>query len=226
VGAASARHVALTAQALQLLAPYLPGKHILSFGYPDLVAPADEIERLLGVRPTRFTAFGRWHGADFPLPETLEVFAAIGATLACVDIQPSRGVERVVDLNQPCDLGTFDLVIDAGTIEHCFNIGQAIVNAAQAVAVGGHVFHAPPMTMLNHGFYNINPTLLHDFYLQNGWALELLSGGAREGKFKVHATGRFAAPPDALLYCIARRLHAGALAFPTQSKYLEHPGLA
>ena len=218
--------MALTAQALGLLARHLPGKRILSFGYPDLVAPAAEIERLLGVRPTRFTDFGRWHGVDFPLPETLEVFDAIGARLACVDIQPSRGVERVVDLNHPCDLGSFDLVIDAGTIEHCFNIGQAIVNAAQAVAVGGHVFHAPPMTMLNHGFYNINPTLLHDFYVQNGWALELLSGGAREGKFKVHATGRFAAPPDAVLYCIARRQHAGALAFPTQSKYLEHPGLA
>ena len=217
--------MALTAQALQLLAPHLPGKRILSFGYPDLVAPADEIERLLGVRPTRFTDFGRWHGVDFALPETLEVFGAIGATLECVDIQPSRGVERVVDLNHPCDLGSFDLVIDAGTIEHCFNIGQAIINAAQAVAVGGRVFHAPPLTMLNHGFYNVNPTLLHDFYAQNGWTIEVLVGGAREGRFKVDPAGRFAAPPEAMLYCIARREHAGAPRIPTQSKYLAHPGL-
>ena len=82
-------------------------------------------------------------------------------------------------------------MIDAGTIEHCFNIAQAILNAAQAVAPGGHVFHAPPMTMLNHGFYNLNPTLFHDFYGQNGWTVERLVGGTQEGKFKVHPTGRF-----------------------------------
>lgn len=218
--------MALTAQALALLARHLPGKRILSFGYPDLVASAEQIERLFGVRPTRYTEFGRWHGVDFPLPETLEVFEAIGAELACVDIQPSRGVERVVDLNQPCELGSYDLVIDAGTIEHCFNIGQAILNAAGAVAVGGLAFHAPPMTMLNHGFYNINPTLFHDFYVQNGWTLEALVGGTREGKFQVQATRRFAGPPEAVLYCLARRQRAGALRFPTQSKYLEHPDLA
>jgi hypothetical protein len=218
--------VALTTQALALLARHLPGKRILSFGYPDLVASAEEIERLFGVRPTRFTAFGRWHGVDFPLPETLEVLGAIGATLECVDIHPSRGVERVVDLNLPCALGRFDLVIDAGTIEHCFNIGQALLNAAQAVEVGGCVFHGPPMTMLNHGFYNINPTLFHDFYVQNGWTLEALIGGTREGKFKVHPTGRFAGPPEAVLYCIARRARGGPLVFPTQTKYLANPDLA
>ena len=219
--------MALTSQALALLAPHLAGKkRVLSFGYPDLVASAEEIERLFGVRVTRFTDFGRWHGVDFPLPETLEVFGAIGTQLVCVDIRQSRGVERVVDLNYPCDLGSFDLVIDAGTIEHCFNIGQAMLNAAQAVAVGGHVFHTPPMTMLNHGFYNLNPTLFHDFYVQNGWTLEVLMGGTRQGKFKVHPTARFAGPAEALLYCLARREHDGALAFPTQTKYLDNPNLA
>jgi len=217
--------VALTLQALTLLAEHLPGRRVLSFGYPDLVARGEDIERLFGVRPTRFTDFGRWHGVDHPLPETLELFEAIGARLECVDIHRSRGIERVVDLNHPCDLGSYDLVLDAGTIEHCFNIAQAILNAAQAVAPGGHVFHAPPMTMLNHGFYNLNPTLFHDFYGQNGWTVERLVGGTQEGKFKVHPTGRFAAPQGAVLYCLARRERAGPLVFPTQTKYLDHPDL-
>ncbi len=219
--------MALTSQALAVLAPRLAGKkRVLSLGYPDVVASAEEIERLFGVRVTRFTDFGRWHGVDFPLPETLDVFSAIGAQLLCVDIHQSRGVERVVDLNYPCDLGAFDLVIDAGTIEHCFNIGQAMLNAAQAVVVGGHVFHSPPMTMLNHGFYNLNPTLFHDFYGQNGWTLEVLTGGTSKGKFYMPPTDRFTGPPEARLYCIARREHDGALIFPTQTKYLDHPNLA
>jgi hypothetical protein len=218
--------VALTRAALALLAPHLPGKRVLSLGYPDIVAPADEVERLLGVRPTRFTDFGRWHGVTYPLPETSELFEAIGARLECVDIRASRGVERVVDLNHPCDLGAHDMVLDAGTIEHCFNIAQAMINAAGAVAVGGAIFHAPPMTMLNHGFYNINPTLLHDFYTQNGWRIELLLGATRQGTFAVPATQRFAGAPEASLYCIARRTAADALRFPTQTKYLQNPGLA
>ena len=218
--------MALTQQVLELLVDHLPRKRVLSFGYPDLLVRDEELERLFGVRPTRHTEFGRWHGVDFPLPETLEFFDAIGAKLDCVDIHPSRGVERVVDLNYPCDLGSYDLVLDAGTIEHCFNIAQAIINAAQAVGPGGHVFHGPPMTMLNHGFYNINPTLLYDFYEQNGWTVELLIGVTRDGRFKVPVAKRFVGPSEAALYCIARRERSGALVFPTQSKYLKNPNLA
>jgi hypothetical protein len=218
--------MALTAAAIGLLARRLPGKRVLSLGYPDLVIRAEELERLLGVAVTRFTDFGRWHGVDFPLPETAAVFDAVGARLECVDIRPSRGIERVVDLNHPCDLGGHDLVIDAGTVEHCFNIGQAILNAAGAVVVGGSIFHAPPMTMLNHGFYNLSPTLLHDFYTQNGWQLEQLVGATREGTFEVPATERFVGRPEALLYCLASRRTAGVLRFPTQTKYLRSPALA
>jgi hypothetical protein len=218
--------MALTLRALRLLAERLPGRRVLSLGYPDIVATAEDVERLFGYQPRRFTDFGRWHGVSHPLPETAELFAAIGARLDCVDIHPSRGIERVVNLDHPCNLGTYDVVLDAGTVEHCFNIGQAILNAAGAVAPGGCIYHSPPLSMTNHGFYNLNPTLLHDFYSQNGWRLELLIGGNAEGKFKVPHTERFVAPPEALLYCIARRGSATGLKFPTQSKYLSNPGLA
>jgi hypothetical protein len=217
--------MALTLRALRLLAPLLPGRRVLSLGYPDLVARADEIAQLFGYRPARFTDFGRWHGVEHPLPETAELFDAIGARLDCVDIRPSRGVERVVDLNYPCELGIYDLVLDAGTVEHCFNIAQAILNAAGAVAPGGWIYHSPPLSMTNHGFYNLNPTLLHDFYEQNGWRLELLVGANAQGKFKVPHTDRFVAPSEALLYCIARRESAAPLKYPTQSKYLKNPAL-
>lgn len=218
--------MALTLPALTALARFLPGRNVLSLGYPDIVARPEDIERLFGFRPTRFTDFGRWHGVDFALPETMEFFGAIGSRLDCVDIVASRGVERVVDLNRPCALGSFELVIDAGTTEHCFNVGQALVNAASAVAVGGQIFHAPPMTMLNHGFYNFSPTLLHDFYTQNGWKIELLVGMRKGASFEIPLTARFTVPFETTLYCIARRDSADTPAYPVQSKYLRNPGLS
>lgn len=218
--------MALTLPALTALARILPGRKVLSLGYPDIVARPEDIERLFGFRPSRFTDFGRWHGVDFALPETMEFFGAIGSQLDCVDIVPSRGVERVVDLNHPCALGSFDLVIDAGTTEHCFNVGQALINAASAVAVGGHIFHIPPMTMVNHGFYNFSPTLLYDFYSQNGWTIELLVGMRKGIGFEIPITARFHAPPKCSMFCIARRDSEDAPAYPVQSKYLRNPGLS
>jgi hypothetical protein len=217
--------VGITVFALEALAPWLHGSRVLSLGYPDLVMPAAEVRRILGVEPARLTDFGRWHGADFPLPETVSVFEAIGASLDCVDIVASRGVERLVDLNLPCDLGTYDVVIDAGTVEHCFNAGQAILNAANAVDAGGCIFHMPPLSMANHGFYNLNPTLLQDFYSQNGWDIELLEGVTREGRFAVPAAARFVAPAEASLLFIASRRSIAPLRLPTQAKYLKNPGL-
>ena len=215
----------LTVAALEAIAGWLPGSRVLSLGYPDLVVPAAEVRRILGVEVTRFTEFGSWHRAPFPLPETLAVFEAIGATLDCVDSSPSRGVERVVDLNLPCELGSYDVVIDAGTVEHCFSVGQAILNAANAVAAGGCVFHMPPLSKVNHGFYNLNPTLLFDFYAQNGWDVELLEGVAGGRRFALSPTARFTPPPEASLLFIASRREVAPLRMPVQSKYLSNPGL-
>jgi hypothetical protein len=218
--------MALTLNALRLLEDLLPGKRVLSLGYLDLAVRAEDLRSLFWVIPTRFTQFGRWHGVTYPLPETLELFEAIGATLTCVDIRASRGVERVVDLNYRCDLGTVEVVLDPGTIEHRFNIGQAILNAAGAVAPGGVICHSPPLSMMNHGFYNLNPTLLHDFYTQIGWSIQTLIGATKEGGYQVPPTQRFSAPPEAHLFCIATRKEAGPLVFPKQSKYLFNPDLA
>jgi hypothetical protein len=148
----------------------------------------------------------------------------MGATLDCVDIQAHRDVERVVDLNQPTNLGQYDLVLDPGTTEHCFNIGQAILNAANAVKPGGRIYHAPPMTLHNHGFWNVCPTAMWDFYSQNRWAIERME--ARKGKSfeslnEKRAIGRAEKiAPDVSMIVVAKRLTAAKLLWPTQSKYL------
>jgi hypothetical protein len=122
-------------------------------------------------------------------------------------------------------LGKFDLVIDAGTIEHCFNIGQAIINAANAVNEGGAIFHTPPMSMVNHGFYNISPTLLFDFYMQNGWNVEFCCGSCPRGMYDINPYLRYAVPPESSIFFVARRTNMNPLSFPTQQKYLKNPDL-
>lgn len=214
--------MALNKDALKILAPHLRGKEILSLGYPDLLLDASEANEILGVNPTKFTENGAWHGYKHKLPETQETFELLGSSIDCIDIYASRGVERIVDLNEPHDLGSYDLVIDAGTIEHCANIGQALMNAARAVKVGGQVFHTPPMSMLNHGFYNICPTLLYDFYTQNGWEIEHFTVWG--GTFGWSKTFRFKSPSECHIFFLARKKSEG-LKWPTQSKYLANPEL-
>ena len=211
--------MALPFHALSLLAPFIRGKEVLSLGYPDLMIRAGEMEKLFGYKPEKFSGVQEWHGVKDPMPETLEFFEHIGSKLTIVDFTAERGIEKIADLNHPHDLGKFDLVIDPGTLEHCFNIGQAFLNAANAVKVGGYIFHLSPLDMLNHGFYNINPTLFHDFYLQNGWEV-------RECRVlpsvnpKLRPTARFDMHTEHLLRVLVQRMNGDVLKFPVQTKYL------
>lgn len=215
--------MALNKDALKVLAPHLRGKKVLSLGYPDLLIDQKDADEILGINPSRFTDNGAWHGVKHKLPETVEAFSLLGSTLDCVDVHQSRGIERIVDLNEAHDLGSYDLVIDAGTIEHVANIGQALMNAAKAVKVGGQIFHTSPMTMLNHGFFNICPTFFYDFYTQNEWEIEHLTARG-PSSFKWSKIYRFQAPSETSIFCLARK-KSEELIWPTQSKYLQNPEL-
>lgn len=209
--------MALPLHALINLKSLLKGE-VLSLGYPDLDATAADIEKLFGYKPTRFTDSHKWHGRKDPLPETEELFERLGVKLTIVDFTKDRGMEIVADLNEPHDLGQFDLVIDPGTLEHCFNIGQALMNAAESVKAGGHIFHISPLNMPNHGFYSISPTLYHDFYTQNGWSVEMR---AVARPFNLSATGRFSVTDEHIIVCLAQKNQEGILKMPIQTKYLK-----
>jgi hypothetical protein len=209
--------VALPIHALSKLKPLLKGE-VLSLGYPDLDCTAEEVEKLFGYKPTRFNKENKWHGRKDPLPDSEELFEHLGVKLAVVDFVKERGMEIVADLNEAQDFGQFDLVIDPGTLEHCFNIGQALMTAAESVKVGGHILHLSPLNMPNHGFYNISPTLYHDFYSQNGWSAEMK---VIARPFTVSPVDRFVVTSEHLVRCLAKRDVGGILKMPIQSKYLK-----
>ena len=209
--------MALKAVAIDLIAPYIKGD-VLCLSYPDILIPWHVVEDS-GITVTRTTQHGKRHGISEPIPETTEFLRQFGAdSVRYVDVVRFRGVEEIVDLNEPQELGQYDLVIDPGTLEHCFNVAQAVVNASKAVKVGGHIFHSNPMTMLNHGFWNFNPTMWHDFYLANGF--QVIAMAAETGELsKIKAVERFRGPQEASLYCLARKVRECPVRWPTQSKY-------
>ncbi len=157
---------------------------IVSLGYPDILCSSEYIERLFGPDTTKGIRYRKdsdqilkYHGyANIlnGLYESYELFDQMGVELTVLDLKELRGGEVIADFNYPIskDLqNQFDIVYDGGTLEHCFNIAQAIVNFLSMAKVGGFIYHANPLFILNHGFYNINPTFYNDFYLDNGHKL-------------------------------------------------------
>jgi hypothetical protein len=216
--------LALTKFSFKLLAPHLKGARIVCFGYPDLLVTPAEVREVLGIEVVKTTSFGSAHKIRHGLADTVEVFEKAGVrSVEFFDLVPSRGVEKFLDLNHPVEwTDEYDLAIDAGTIEHCANVGGALMNVAKSIDLDGRVFHSPPLSMHNHGFYNICPTLLHDFYSQNGWTIEHLSGFLKSGfaPIAVEPTKRFQPPIEAALYFLAARNRASQpYSWPRQTKY-------
>jgi hypothetical protein len=209
----------------------------LALGYPDLIATRQEMRAIFPTLPE--TAFQvRADSANIALrhgvsttTEILDsdhILRALGLDVDYIDVQPSRGVERQVDLNEPLPesmTAQYDFVIDTGTLEHCFNVGQAFKNVAQAVAVKGVIVQASPLNRYNHGFWNFSPTAYHDYYHDNGFEILYLKGWAggvadEVIQFDVDLVRGFrGAPENSALLCVCQKTEQRPHKWPTQWKY-------
>jgi hypothetical protein len=219
--------MALDKIGLAMVAPYIKGAQILCLGYPDITARPEVVEELLGVKPRKFTDNGRAHKVSWPLPETIDTLMLAGASkVVCIDRTRDRGVEEIVDLNYRLTLkdelrSGFGIVINPGTLEHCFDIATATFNAWGALVKGGVMMSAAPLSMGNHGFYNIQPTFFVDFARENGGELLQMIGRARDwAPVEVTAKGRFAPPPECVLYTLLRKNEQTPERIPTQGRFL------
>jgi len=201
----------------------------LSAGYPDLLVQFKDA-------PIRTDTKDRQEHHDWkhPMADSIAAFAGIGLALEVIDREPLQGCEIVVDLNigtawvngvgdTSCEsqlLGQYDLVIDPGTSEHCFNIPQALVNLADAVKVGGCISQALPMAMFNHGYWNVNPVALIDFYEANGFKIERMLIRHESGNFEPGLEPMrkrlVGVPEGAVNLILARRLERKAFRWPQQ----------
>lgn len=206
-----------------------PGMLLASFGYPDLIAPEELIfdgfyigESSIEYRKDS-EAICRRHGLkQRQIPDAHSFFKALACGLDVFDIVNERGCEIFCDLNYPIGIREpYDIVLDVGTVEHCFNIGLALMNMAIMVKEGGYIIHENPANWGNHGFYNLNPTLFADFYEQNGFEVQELKLVTRDGRTGIpNPVKRFKYPDEEVnIFCIAQRKSVRSFVYPVQTKY-------
>lgn len=207
---------------------------VLSLGHPDILATPEELSFLgcIYADPEGVTKSRRGHVKPGIVGNARPVFSAMNCDLTVIDIDKSLyNIDMEADLNYPIDFGVpFDIIVDPGTTEHCLNVGQALVNIANNLRVGGFVYHMVPLCHWNHGFWNFSPTAFADFYdIPNGFKVERIEAEYRgkllpvktTGKFEIENRGRRLA-----LMCVARKLEDKKITFPMQRKYRDARGLS
>lgn len=94
-----------------------------------------------------------------------------------IDCSGYEGASHILDLNYPLPESLhqkFDLVVDCGTLEHIFNLPQAMASLMNSVKERGKIFISIPCNNLpGHGFYQISPELIFRvFSEENGFKID------------------------------------------------------
>ncbi len=218
-----------------------PNKDVLSLGYPDIVVSLESLKKTLNLpnlkaleQPERVEKIAKFHGIDPSkgIIDTKSFFKELGATsFTSIDItKDKRDDELSLDLNYPQSFdGTFGLVVDFGTLEHCFNAVEGLKTIAKAVSPGGFVIHWNPFYMPNHGFYSFNPTFYADWYKKLGFTIISVTVWSNTQVY-VHPTQRFTLNTQneefSNLVIVQAPLDREKLlkeleTYPTQSKYVQ-----
>lgn len=95
------------------------------------------------------------------------------APVRSVDGSSYEGSTFEADFNDRLSLrmGTWDSILDFGTLEHVFNVPNLLDSIRNSLAVGGIVIHVVPSNNFNgHGFYQFAPELFMEYYsAKNGF---------------------------------------------------------
>lgn len=91
-----------------------------------------------------------------------------------VDLSKRNNAHHIFDLNESHISDTikdkYNLFIDAGTMEHVFDIKQVFVNISELFKSNGFIIHSmPDNNIFDHGFYQFSPTLFNDYYRANSF---------------------------------------------------------
>jgi SAM-dependent methyltransferase len=106
-----------------------------------------------------------------------DFFRLLGATaIVAIDVSDYEGAQIVHDMNKPVSAevnSSFDLVLDAGTLEHIFDFPTALRSSIRMVRPSGWFIS---ITMANnfcgHGFYQFSPELFYRFLCpSNGFSM-------------------------------------------------------
>lgn len=223
------------------------GARIACLGYPDMLIPPARVRNVLDVPNDTGLKIRKdsesilaWHGMqnvagyEDGIVDAGQVLRILGLDPTYIDVHEVRGGEIRQDLNEKLAANLveqFDIVYDAGTLEHCFNIAQAMENVLLMAKVGGYIYHGNPHNVGNHGFFNLAPTFYHDFYTQNGHDLmppgcQMIHQGEPVGVLPSVGRYRLTFEVETWVMATACKRHDRPARYPTQTKYIDNPHLA
>jgi hypothetical protein len=98
-------------------------------------------------------------------------------TVQSIDFDDSEGAEFLVDMNNELIddslFKKFDVIFNNGTIEHVFHVPNFLSNITKMLKDDGFILHMSPVNnWVDHGFYQISPTLYLDYYLDNNFTIK------------------------------------------------------
>jgi len=149
----------------------LPMKRLLMIGHQTLLLHFSELKAIREVYPGALANYQWGEYADRFFKECLGV-----VEVNTLDYSSYEGADILHDLNQPLPdslKGRFDVVIEAGSLEHVFNFPAAITCLMQLAKVGGTIFGSTVSNNLcGHGFYQFSPELIFRVFTpENGFEL-------------------------------------------------------
>jgi hypothetical protein len=131
---------------------------VATLGRQSLLVPRRDLARFTGIS---------WKDAELGLFSEELFKKHFGATLVdSYDYSDYEGATHVVDLGKPMvPEKQYDTIIDCGTVEHIFNVSQALRNLSSLCASGGQIVHVlPANNFCGHGFWQFSPELFFSLY--------------------------------------------------------------
>ncbi len=136
----------------------------LTIGRQFLYVPGDLVKKRLGIP------------GDYRQPEYCEELLRnhFGASqVDSLDNSDYEGASVIVDMNSPlpASASKYDTVFDGGSLEHIFNVPQALANVSSLCRPGGQILHVlPSNNFCGHGFWQFSPELFFSLYSRkNGY---------------------------------------------------------
>ena len=149
----------------------MPMDDVLTIGRQALFLHPSELRRVRESCPGALPGYRWGEFADRYIAQCLHA-----RQIHSLDYSSYEGADLLHDLNKPVPEiwhGKYDVVIEAGTLEHIFNFPTAVANLMKMTKAGGTMFVSMVANNLcGHGFYQFSPELVFRiFSAGNGFRL-------------------------------------------------------
>ena len=140
-------------------------KNILTLGRQGMAISKNHLKKQLNLTEEEANLY---YKNEFCEQLLIEKFGV--SSVKSIDNSSYQCADIIHDLNHPLTkekqgLSQFDTILDVGTLEHIFNIPQALMNISNLCQKDGQIIHHLPADGFSgHGFYQFSPELFLSYY--------------------------------------------------------------